>query len=49
VKSDIAILLLMECPICLEDFGASTPAVPRVFPCGHGVCDVCVSALIKTA
>ncbi len=39
----------MECPICLEEFGASTPNVPRVFPCGHGVCEVCVNALIKAA
>ena len=37
------------CPYCLEKFGASTPNVPRVLPCGHSLCDVCVKVVIKAA
>ncbi|WOH02200.1 hypothetical protein DCAR_0521589 [Daucus carota subsp. sativus] len=35
---------LPECPVCLQYYdGACT--IPRVLPCGHSVCEACVSQL----
>ncbi|KAK3135528.1 hypothetical protein QOZ80_5BG0420010 [Eleusine coracana subsp. coracana] len=33
-----------ECPVCLCPFDAAS-AVPRVLPCGHSLCGVCIAAL----
>ncbi|CAE8709177.1 unnamed protein product [Polarella glacialis] len=36
----------MECPICHDDFTTESGArLPKVFPCGHTLCEACVGQL----
>lgn len=35
----------MDCPICLESFKL-VDHIPRVFPCGHGICDQCMKLML---
>ena len=36
----------MDCPICMNHFtGTSGIHVPKVFSCGHSICEACLAAL----
>ena len=36
----------MDCPICMNHFtGTSGIHVPKVFSCGHSICEACLTAL----
>lgn len=37
---------LSDCPICYEGYN-STDRVPRMLPCGHTFCSICITNLIK--
>jgi len=34
----------MECPICLNEWNSAT-CIPKMLPCGHSLCNKCLSAL----
>lgn len=43
-----ALIKIPECPVCLEAFNPfSADLRPKVFPCGHDVCSVCLRELQK--
>lgn len=39
---------VLECPTCYSDFAQDEQHAPRVFPCGHSICQGCMEMLLKT-
>eukprot|EP00438_Fugacium_kawagutii_P032527 Skav202145 [mRNA] locus=scaffold970:31859:33574:+ [translate_table: standard] len=35
----------MDCPICFNHYTATGAHVPKVFPCGHTICEACLGSL----
>ena len=38
----------LECPTCYTDFAQDDQHAPRIFPCGHSICQGCMEMLLKT-
>ena len=37
----------MECPICKYDFTSEGNNVPRILPCSHSLCEMCIKTLLQ--
>ena len=38
---------LTTCPVCWVDYTETGDHVPRILPCHHSVCEVCIGTLLK--
>jgi hypothetical protein len=41
-----AIINYMDCPLCCDSFDQATK-IPRILPCGHTFCELCICAISK--
>ena len=35
----------MSCPVCYTDYSTIGAHIPLVFPCAHGICEMCFNGL----
>ena len=45
--SENSLEFLMECGICFEDFSLEGDHVPRILPCSHTLCEMCIRNILK--
>ena len=38
---------ILECPICNEDFTLEGGNIPRVLPCNHSLCELCIEGILR--
>ena len=38
---------ILECPICNEDFTLEGSNVPRILPCNHSLCEMCIEGILR--
>ena len=44
---DYSLEFLMECGICFEDFSLEGDHVPRILPCSHTLCEMCIGNILE--
>ena len=38
---------ILECPICNEDFTLEGGNIPRILPCSHSLCELCIEGILR--